>query len=433
MASLIQPTAASAPALQHFTLDNGLAVYLREDHRAPLASAQLWYHVGASYEPPGHSGLSHLLEHLMFEGSSKLEPGEYSTLITRIGGEPNAATTQDATYFPVTLPSNRLEVALEAMADAMASASFEQTAFDREIEVVRAERRSHVDNNALALAMERANSLAMGTSAYATPVIGTTQDLADMTAAAVRTWYQSWYHPNNASLVVVGDVTLGRLREWVERHFGAIPANRLPDRDTPRQSTPLQQRTQTVTLPHLREGLIMNFNVPSLATASTEQEAYALRLIPAILTEGSSSRLSRRLLREQEVLHAKRSQYLHHLRGDSLLTFYFFNNPLKATPEQAMEHVWAEIDQLRQSPPSDQELTRAKARLLAGQVFSRDDLGEQAFAIGQQAASGVDPHQLDREAQSLQSVTAEAVRDAAHRYLTRERLTVTYMTEGKRP
>jgi zinc protease len=433
MRLLPQAATAGAQPLQHFVLPNGLAVYLREDHRAPLASAQLWYHVGASYEPPGHSGLSHALEHLMFEGSSKLAAGQYAKLISRLGGEPNAFTLQDATCFPVTLPANRLEIVLEAMADAMSSARLEPSAFEGGLAVVKAERRSDVENSPLAQAMERADALAFGPTPYAAPVIGHSQDLDNLTLADVRTWYQSWYHPNNASLVVVGDTTLEQLRAWVEHHFGPIPSTRLPDRVIPRQTEPYQHRTQTITLPRLREGLIMAFNVPSQATAASELEAYALRLIPHLLTEGSSARLVRRLMRDQEVLHAKGSQYLHHLRGDSLMTFYFFNNPLQATPEQAMEQVWAQIEQLHQSPPSEQELARAKTRLLASRVYSRDDIHEQAFAMGQLAASGLGPHQLELAPDVLQRVTAETIRDVAQRFLSRERLSITYMAEGEQP
>lgn len=433
MATLTSTAATSAPPLQHFVLANGLVVYLREDHRAPLVSAQLWYHVGASYEPPGHSGLSHLLEHLMFEGSSKLAGGQYSKLISTLGGSPNAATTHDATYFPATLPSNRLEVVLEAMADSMASATLEPAAFDRELEVVKAERRTRVDNSPLAQALEQADTLALQGGPYATPIIGRAPDLADMTADAVRTWYQSWYHPNNATLVVVGDTTSDRLRGWVEHYFGAIPANRLPSKARPKPATASVHRTQTITLPRLREGLIMAFNVPSQSTAASDLEALALRLIPELLTEGRGARLVQRLMRERDILHAKGSQYLHVLRGDSLLTFYFFNNPQQASPEQAMEHVWAQIELLRQTPATAREISRAKARLLANTVFGRDDIGEQAGAIGQMAASGLDPHSLDREAEILQSVTAEDVRAVAHRYLSHERLTVTYMKEEERP
>lgn len=184
-------TSRAQSSLQHFTLANGLKVYLREDHRAPLASVQLWYHVGSSYEPEGHTGLSHALEHLMFEGSSKLAEGEYSRLMTRLGGDPNAFTFEDATVYPITLPTSRMEVVLEAMADAMATATLGEAPFKRELAVVMAERRANVDNNPFAVALEQNKLLAYGKCSYATPIIGFKQDLQQLTQAAARNWYQS--------------------------------------------------------------------------------------------------------------------------------------------------------------------------------------------------------------------------------------------------
>ncbi|MDR6715393.1 zinc protease [Pseudomonas hunanensis] len=427
-----QPPAADAsPPLQQFTLANGLTVYLREDHRAPLVSVQLWYHVGSSYEPPGHSGLSHLLEHLMFEGSSKLAPGEYSTLVSRLGGEPNALTTHDATCFPVTLPSSRLEVVLEAMADAMASATLDPAAFARELQVVMAERRSTVDDNPLALAIEAAQRLAHGTSTYATPVIGHQADLEQMTWAQVSTWYQSWYHPNNATLVVVGDLDLERLQPLVERHFGPIPANRLPLSARPTPGSSLVQRRQQLALPGMRDGLIMAFNMPSQATARSLQEACALRLLPQLLGNGNSARLPQRLLHQRQLLQAMSAAYAHQLRGDSLLSLYMFTNPQQGTPEQAMPQVWAEIEQLHHSAPSERELNRAKARLLASLVFARDNIAEQGHALGRAASSGLDPSQLAHEAQAINSVSPEDVQRVALTYLTQDRLSTTYMTAAE--
>nr|WP_314877042.1 pitrilysin family protein [uncultured Pseudomonas sp.] len=422
-------TAATSPSpLQGFTLDNGLKVYLREDHRAPLVSAQLWYHVGASYEPAGHSGLSHLLEHLMFEGSSKLEPGQYSKLITLLGGEPNAFTSQDATYFPVTLPASRLEIVLEAMADAMASAGFDDATFDRELQVVLAERRLSIDQSPLAIALERDQILAHGSSAYATPVIGHQTDLESATAQAARTWYQSWYHPNNATLVVVGDVDMGRLRQYSERHFASIPRHRLPDQMPSIAPGELIARSQTVALAGLREGLLMTFNTPGQATANSEVECCALRLIPGLMMNGGSSRLYRRLINDQPVLQAMRASYEHALRGDSLMSFYMFSNPAQGTPQQAGEAVWSELQALASSGPSEAELKRAKARLLASLVFDRDMIAAQAEVIGKFAASGIDPHFLDREQHVIEQVSGEDVRRAARAYFTRERLSITYLT-----
>lgn len=424
------PGAAPTPviALQHFTLANGLTVCLREDHRAPLVAVQLWYHVGSSDEPPGHSGLSHLLEHLMFEGSSKLPGSQYSTLLTRLGGAPNAFTSEDATCFYVTLAKSRLEIALEAMADAMASATLDESVFARELQVVKAERRAQVDNYPLGVAQEQAQILAYGSSPYATPVIGHQADLDHMTNASVRTWYQSWYHPNNATLVVVGDIDLAQLRPLVERHFASIAANRLPARSHWEQTSPWQQRTQTVALPGLREGLIMAFNTPSQVTARNEQEACALRLIPYLLTRGASSRLRKRLVRDLPTLLALSSAYEPKQRGSAVLLLSMYSNPLEATPEEAMQQVWREIELFTQAPPTEQELKRAKANLLASLVFERDKIHAQAHAIGMQAVSGVGLGLLDLEPLVIERASAEDIRQAAQAYLIQERMSITYMT-----
>ncbi|WP_410481137.1 M16 family metallopeptidase [Pseudomonas plecoglossicida] len=411
--------------LHTFTLDNGLRVYLREDHRAPLVSVQLCYHVGASYEPEGHTGLSHALEHLLFEGSSKLAPGQYSTLMTRLGGDPNAFTLADATVFPLTLPASRLEVALEAMADVMASATLSDTPFARELAVVMAERRDDVDNRPLALAQEHHQLLAYGNSGYGTPVIGHKTDLAHMTAAAARTWYQTWYHPNNATLAVAGDMALPRLQKLVARHFAAIPAHRLPVQPIP--TSPMGvRRNQTLRLQGLYTGVIISFSLPSQCTASSVAQAYALRLLPEILADGTASTLQRRLVLDDPILQGLRSTYEPWQRGDSLLTLYAFCSP-QVTPEVAAERLLQEIEAFRQSAPTKPDLQRAKARLLARQLYERDDIAQQAQAIGKQAACGLDPIALEDERQAIEAVTAEQVGQAALDFLIESRVAITFM------
>ena len=418
------------PSVQAFSLANGLRVYLREDRRAPLASVQLWYHIGASYEPEGHTGLSHALEHLLFEGSSKLASGQYATLMTRLGGDPNAFTHAEATVFPLTLPVSRLEVALEAMADTMATATLGDASFARELAVVMAERRADVDNNPLALALEQHQLLAHGTSPYATPVIGYKADLAAMTPAAARTWYQTWYHPNNATLAVAGDIDLQQLQTLVTRHFAAIPAHRLPLQQAPVEAPKLAQRSQTLRLQGLRPGLILSFNLPSQRTASSSTQAHALRLLPDLLTEGQAATLQRRLLIDEPVLQALKSSYEPYRRGDSLLTLYAYCN---VTPEAAADRLMAEIEAFRQTLPSPQDLQRAKARLLARQVFARDDIEEQAEAIGRQAVCGLDPIALDEDREANEAVTTEQVRQAAHDYLTPPRMATTFLHPQETP
>lgn len=420
------PTTILGSNVQSFTLANGLRIYLREDHRAPLVSVQLWYHVGSSYEPAGHSGLSHALEHLLFEGSSKLAAGQYSALMTRLGGEPNAFTSTDATFFPLTLPSSRLEVALEAMADVMASATLSDTPFARELSVVMAERREQVDNNPLALALEHHQILAYGTGGYGTPVVGHKADLEHLTPAAARTWYQTWYHPNNATLAVAGDMTLSQLQSLVMRHFATIPANRLPARETP-SAPPLQSRRhQTLRQPGQYTGTILSFNLPSQCTAQSGEQAYALRLLPELLADGLSSPLQRRLVLEDRTLLALRSAYEPWQRGDSMLALYAFCSP-QVTPQIAAERLLVEIESFRHSAPSREDLQRAKARLLARQMFERDDIDIQARAIGKQAACGLDPIALENERQDIEAVTAEQVGQVALEFLIDSRAAITSM------
>lgn len=412
--------------VQSFTLPNGLRICLREDHRAPLVSVQLWYHVGSSYEPAGHTGLSHALEHLLFESSSKLASGQYSAVMTRLGGEPNAFTATDATVFPLTLPGSRLEIALEAMADVMASATISDTPFARELNVVMAERREQVDNAPLSLALEHHLLLAYGSDGYGTPIIGYQADLEHLTPAAARTWYQSWYHPNNATLAVAGDITLPQLQTLVIRHFASIAANRLPARQTASAPPLHARRHQTLRLPGLYTGTILSFNLPSQCTARSGEQAYALRLLPELLANGQSSILQRRLVLQDSVLRSLNSAYEPWQGGDSLLVLYAFCSP-QVTPEIAAERLMREIDAFRQSAPSREDLQRAKARLLASQVFERDDIDKQAQAIGKQAACGLDPVALDDERQAIEAVTAEHVGQVALEFLTDSRAAITFM------
>lgn len=419
-----------ADSVSAFTLDNGLRVYLREDHRAPLVSVQLWYHVGSSYEPAGHTGLSHALEHLLFEGSSKLPDGQYSTLMTHLGGVPNAYTLADATVFPLTLPSHRLEIALEAMADVMTSATLGDAPFDRELAVVMAERRQNVDNSPLALALEHQQLLAYGNGGYGTPIIGHKDDLGDITPAAVRTWYQTWYHPNNATLAVAGDITLQQLQTLVTRYFAAIPANRLPQQEPPATPARSASQFQTVNMHGLHTGLIVSFNLPSQRTARSDAQAYALRLLPDILADGHASTLQRRLILQEPLLQALRSDYQPWQRGDSLLSLYAFCSP-QVTPEAAAEQLMMEIEAFRQSVPTPAELLRAKARLLARQVFESDDIEKQAMVLGNQSACGLVPPTQAQEWQAIEAVTAEQVAEAASDFLTPSRATITFMHPRK--
>lgn len=226
-------TPPSTP-LQHLRLENGLKVYLQHDQRSPLVCAQLHYHVGSSHEAPGHSNLSHVLEHMVFEGSGKLAAGQYLRIISWLGGTAGASTFDDATVYKMTLPASRLEVGLEIMADAMVNARLGDEALEKAKTAVRDERRLKIDNQPVQQALESHRKLAHQTSPYATPNYGNPQDLENMTQRMIRTWYRNRYAPNNATLVVVGDIELSHLEEWVQRHFAGLEEVPLPPPQTPR-------------------------------------------------------------------------------------------------------------------------------------------------------------------------------------------------------
>lgn len=423
--------ASAKPApLHHFRLDNGLSVYLHEDHSAPLAVVQLWYHVGSSHEPPGHSNLSHLLEHLIFQGSSKLPAGQYSRLIARLGGVANATTHDDATSFEMTLPATRLPVALEIMADAMKNANLDPAAFEQEAKTVADERRLRVDNSPIQLAFEQHRMLAHGDNAYAVPSFGYSIDLQEMSLASVRTWYQTWYQPNNATLVVAGAIDPQALRHPVETYFAALPPAPLREKTAPRHSGVLAERSQTLVQPTLVDGLFMSFNVPSQATAPSRETDLALRLLCQILGTGYSARLYSQLVRDKRILKRTQLTYDHHVRGDTLLTLSTATVPDRATVQQAATEVWQLIDTLRTAALPEAELEGAKLRLLARQLYERDDLAHQATLIGHAAAAGLDPARHVEEPRIIRDLTSATLQRVASEYLSRERLTTTYLQHG---
>ncbi|MBA1202325.1 insulinase family protein [Pseudomonas capeferrum] len=434
--SCLALTAAASPhtSLQGFRLDNGLQVYLHEDHRAPIISAQLWYHVGSSHEPEGHSGLTHALEHLIFEGTRKLTADQYKTLLARLGSEANAFTTADATVFYQTLPASRLEIALEVMADSMQNATLGEADFARELQVIKAERRTEVEDSPMALAMERIHALAYGHSPYATPVIGYRQYLEDLSLATLRVWYQTWYHPNNATLVIVGDTTLEALQALVERHFGTLSPAPLRSRDPVPPSDAPGERRLVIAQAGLGERLVMAFNTPSLFTAGNTEDALALSLVPQLLSEGVNARLRKHRTGSAPTFQYLRAEYTLVQQGDSLLTLIAVpNSEQHVSLEDAEASIWEAIESLQYVRVDEHELRRAKARQLAERVFAADDLAAQGRAIGSHAVSGVPPERLEDDRQALQNLTALRLQQAAQHYLTRDRVTVAYLRNEEKP
>ncbi|MEX6501942.1 M16 family metallopeptidase [Pseudomonas zhanjiangensis] len=426
--------AAEPQPTHEFSLDNGLKVIVREDHRAPVVVSQLWYKVGSSYETPGQTGLSHALEHMMFKGSRKLGPGEASRILRELGAEENAFTSDDYTAYYQVLARDRLAVALELEADRLASLKLPADEFEREIEVIKEERRLRTDDKPSSKAFERFKAMAYPASGYHTPTIGWMADLERMSVAELRHWYQSWYVPNNATLVVVGDVGADEVKTLAQRYFGNIPSRPLPAAKAPRELAAPGERRLTLYLQTQLPSLLMGFNVPSLATAEQPRQVHALRLIATLLDGGYSARLPSHLEREQELVSGASAWYNAYARGDSLFM-------LSATPnvqtgktlDQAEAGLWQELQDLQQNPPSAEELARVRAQVIAGLVFERDSITSQATAIGQLETVGLSWTLMDQELAELEAVTPADIQAAAKTFFTRERLSVAHvLPEEKR-
>ena len=410
-----------------YTLDNGLQVIIREDHRAPVVVSQVWYKVGGVDEPPGQTGLSHALEHMMFKGSEHLEPGQASHLLSSLGASENAMTNRDYTAYYQMLSRDQLPVALELEAERMHLLTLPEDEFVKEIEVIKEERRMRVDDNPNGLAYERFLAQAYTANPYGQPVIGWMHDIERMGIDDLRAWYQQHYVPSNAVLVIVGDVSPETVKPLVERYFGAVPAGNAPQVRKPLELPAPGERSMTLHLDLQLPTLLMGFNVPSLNTVSEPWEVHALRLLGAVLDGGYSARLPSRLERGDAVATSVGTSYDAFTRGDSLFIFSGIPNEARNIDlPQLEEAIWKEIDELKQNPPSADELARVQAQVVAGLVYAQDSIMAQANRIGELEVVGLPWELVDADTAALQAITPEQISEVARKYLTRERYTRSY-------
>ena len=431
LACLCLPLAAPAKDAQpthEFRLANGLKIIVREDHRAPVVVSQLWYKVGSSYETAGQTGLSHALEHMMFKGSRKLGPGESSRILRELGAEENAFTSDDYTAYYQVLASDRLAVALELEADRLASLKLPADEFAREIEVIKEERRLRTDDKPSSLAYERFKAMAYPASGYRNPTIGWMADLKRMNVDDLRAWYRTWYAPNNATLVVVGDVQPEQVKALAERYFGSIPARPVPTAKAPLELAEPGERRTTLYLKTQLPSLLYGFNAPSLGSAKDAKPVHALRLISALLDGGDSARLPARLERGEELVSGASTWYDAHARGDSLFVISATPNVQTGkTLQQVEDGLWRQLKDLQDNPPSAEELARVRAQVIAGLVYERDSITSQATSIGELETVGLSWRLLDQDLAALESITPADIQAAARTYFTRTRLTVAHI------
>ena len=417
------PTTFAAAPVHEFKLANGLKVLVREDHRAPVVVSQIWYKVGSSYEPSGLTGISHLLEHLMFKGTPNAPGGEFSRLIAANGGDENAFTSRDYTAYFQTLEKDRLELSFRLEADRMRHLLLQPEEIAKEAQVVAEERRLRTDDQPEALTQERFHAAAYVTSPYRQPIIGWMQDIQAIRPDDLKRWYQQWYAPNNATLVVVGDVEPAKVRELAEKHFGPLPPSDVVPPRLDQEIPQLGERRIVVKTPAEVPYLTLGYKTPTLKTSAEDWEPYALDVLDGLLSAGNSGRISRNLVRGSQVAVAAGSGYSLTSRLDDL--FVLAGNPApgrgSAELEQALR---AEVARLREELVSPEELARVVAQVAAADVYQQDSLFYQGMRLGILETVGLGWSKLDDYVPRIQAVTPEQVREVARKYLVDDRLTV---------
>ena len=410
-------------SVHEVVLENGMKVLVKPDRRAPIVTSQVWYRVGSSHEPPGLTGISHALEHMMFKGTESVPAGEFSRIIASHGGEQNAFTGVDYTAYYQTLAADRLEISLRLEADRMRNLLLSEEEFLKEIEVVKEERRLRTEDNPNSLTAERFRAVAYAHNSYRQPVIGWMSDLEAMTVEDLRSWYRTWYAPNNAILVVVGDVDPAQVVSLAQRYFGDFAAASLPSLKPLQEPPRLGKSTTRVAAPAQQPYLIVGFDVPSLSTAEDAQEVWALDLLSSILDGGSSARLSRELLRGQQLAVSVGASYNPFARLST--QFSFSGIPVAGvTPAQLKAAVLEQIARLQQELADPAEIARVQTQVVASKVYELDSVFSQALQLGLLESIGLGWPLLDSYLDHLKAVTAEQVREVAKKYLVEERMTV---------
>ena len=422
MAAVCLSLPAWANPFEH-RLANGLRVIVKEDRRAPTVAHMVWYRAGSMDETNGTTGVAHLLEHMMFKGTPTLGAGEFSRLVAAAGGRDNAFTSRDYTAYFQQVPKQKLEQMMQLEADRMRHLTLDPEAFAQEIKVVMEERRLRTDDQPQARLSEQMHAVAFQAHPYRVPVIGWMSDLENMTAQDARDWYERWYEPNNAFVVVVGDVDHESVFALAEKYYGPLAARPLPTRKP--QVEPEQKGTRrlTVKAPAELPVVVMAYKVPVLRDVEKDIDPYALEMLSAILDGHDAARFSRSLIREQRLAVSANAGYDATSRGPGL--FYLLGSPSEGKTRAELESGFrGEIARIVKEGVTAEELTRARAQLVASQIYKLDSMFAQAMEIGQLETSGVSYTASQRLIEKLQAVTADQVRVVAQKYFVDDRLTV---------
>ena len=413
---------------EQFTLPNGLTLIVKPDRRAPTAVHMLWVRVGAMDEVDGHSGLAHVLEHMLFKGTPSLKPGEFSRRVAALGGRENAFTSMDYTGYFQQIPATRLAEVMKLEADRFSHNQWKDEEFKKEIEVVKEERRMRTEDNPRSLLHEALSAATFVASPYRRPVVGWMSDLDAMTPNDARAFFKRWYTPANAVVVVAGDVDVAQVKKLAERYYSPVPKRAVPERRTPTEPMQVGLRRLDFKAPAEQAYVALAFKVPGLkslvASGPEDEDALALTVLSAVLDGYSGARLDRALTQGADRV-ADSAGASNGLLGRGPQLFYLEGVPAKGkTPEQVESALREQVARVAREGVSEAELQRVKTQWVASEVYKLDSVFNQARELASYWIQGLPLDAGEQLIARLRTVTVAQVQAVAAKYFGDDQLTV---------
>jgi zinc protease len=415
--------AQSSSAVTVQTLANGMRIIVSEDHRAPTVAHMIWYKAGSVDEVNGKTGVAHVLEHMMFKGTKTVPAGEFSRRVAAIGGRENAFTSRDYTGYFQQIPKDQLAQMMEMEADRMSNLQITKEEFEKEIKVVMEERRLRTEDQAPSIVFEQLLATAYIAHPYRAPVVGWMNDLEAMTYLDAQEWYNTWYTPSNAVLVIAGDVNVKEVIALAERFYGKIPVRALPQRKPQIEPEQRGERRAFVKAAAENPYVMMGYKVPKLVNPETDKEPYALEVLSAILDLDESGRLTRNVERGSRVATRAGVNYELVSRGPSLFILDGVPADGKSTKD-VEDAVLAEIRKIASEGVSEAELKRIKTQYVAATVFKRDSIFAQARELVALEIIDLSWRDADRMLEKIKLVTADEIKAVAGKYFGDDQRTV---------
>jgi zinc protease len=415
----------TAPQMQKWELANGLEVFFVADHKAPVVTVQVFYHAGAKDEPPGKRGIAHMFEHMMFKGSTHVRPEEHARFIQLVGGQMNAFTQDDTTGYHDTVPPSALEFTMKLEAERMRNLKLTQKTIDSERQVVEEELRQKVENSPIGTALKAELALAYTVHPYMISAAGEKKDLDTITPADCQKFYDEYYRPNNAALIVIGDTEQATVKALAQKYFGPLDKGPPPRHDAPKEPAQTELRQKTLAMPVQLPVIIGAYHIP----AGSDDDIFPLEVLQQILSGGDSSRLHQRLVRKDKTAVAAGGVVFAHEDPGLFLTFALYlptMDVLKLTA--ALDE---EIAKVASAKVDARELQKAKNQLAARAVYTRERVSGLATNIGVDWVVAHDPARPFTSAAKFDAVTADDVLRVAKKYLVKTNLSMLTLVPAK--